>query len=163
MDLYLIRHAHAVDGAHNADDRARPLTAEGRLKAQAVGAALIKEGARFFAIVSSPLVRAVETAELIAVAGGYGGALTISEALAPGGDTRAMLACAEAAGGGPVALVGHEPSLGALLSVLVGARSLSLSKGAAVKLRWRPGKEHAEFEWAVTPRCLSPSRALDAI
>jgi phosphohistidine phosphatase len=159
MDLYLIRHAHAADGARYHADGDRPLTAEGRQKAQAVGAALVKEGARFRAILSSPLVRAVETAELIAISGGYAGALSISPALTPDAHPSEMLA-AVAAEDGPVALVGHEPSMGALLSQLLARAGLALQKGAAVKLKWRPGDERAELIWVITPRHLAPRHEL---
>src|SRR5690242_6119374 len=85
MDLFLIRHARAADGALYADDDERPLTADGRRAALDVGAALARHGVKLDAIVSSPLVRAVETAELVAVSIGYEGGLEIRSEITPEG------------------------------------------------------------------------------
>ena len=59
------------------------------------------------------------------------------------------------------ALVGHEPSMGKLLSALLGKPGLSMSKGAAVKLEW-DGKK-AKLVFALKPKRLEPSASLDAI
>jgi phosphohistidine phosphatase len=163
MDLILVRHADAAEATTSQSDGERPLTAEGRRRAQEVGAALLKHGVRLRTILSSPLVRAVETAELLAVVGGFPGALEIASELGPDGAPAAMRALIERVREAPVALVGHEPSMGALLAALVGARRLSLSKGAAVRLRYRPDGAPAELVWAITPKRLQPTASLDAI
>jgi phosphohistidine phosphatase len=84
MDLFLIRHAHAVDGDGMRDDD-RPLSAQGRRQALDVGGALSRQKVRFGRIVTSPLVRAVETAELVAVSLGFDGGLDVHEAMRPDG------------------------------------------------------------------------------
>src|SRR5262249_9528193 len=66
MKVLLIRHTHAVDGDEALDDEARWLTAKGRTLARAVGARLRDDEIVPDAIVTSPLVRAVQTAELVA-------------------------------------------------------------------------------------------------
>jgi phosphohistidine phosphatase len=166
MQLFLIRHAKAADGSGYAEDGERPLTAEGRTGALAVGNALAAAGVTFDAIVTSPLVRAVETAELIAVALAYTGQLDVSARLEPGGRTGDILdeVVGRRAGVARLALVGHEPSMGRLLSVLLGRPGLSLSKGAAVRLDYAPGgDEAARFHWVIKPKKPEPVASLDGL
>jgi phosphohistidine phosphatase len=162
MDLFLIRHAKAADGVLYGDDAERPLTADGRRAATDVGEALARHAVGFDAIWSSPLVRAVETAELIAAALGYAGQLEISRALTPEARSADALALLERDARARVALVGHEPSMGNLLSALVGRHGLSLSKGAVVRLAWKPGAA-ARVVWVVKPKQLDPIGSLDAL
>lgn len=162
MDLYLIRHAQAQDGHLYGEDAERPLTADGRRAAREVGRAIAEQGVGFDAVIVSPLVRAVETAELIAVEVGYEGALQVSSELEPEGRSgRVVEKLVEPATVERLALVGHEPSMGKLLSHLVGKHGLSLSKGAVVRLRW-DGKA-AHYVWAVKPKRLEPVKTIDGI
>jgi phosphohistidine phosphatase len=169
MELFLIRHAKAADGALYGDDAERPLTSDGREAATAVGKALAKESVELDIIVTSPLVRAVETAELIAVGIGYRGALEVSSALEPGGRPDVMLAQVVKPrlddGVKRLALVGHEPSMGYLLSALLQKRGLSMSKGAVVKLKLDGGSfdRPAKLAWIVKPKHLEPKQSLDAL
>jgi phosphohistidine phosphatase len=158
MDLYLIRHAKAEDGA---PDQHRPLSADGRRAARAVGEALHEQGVKLHAIVSSPLVRAVETAELVAVALEFDRALEISAALEPGGAPSEIIERLILSREHATALVGHEPSMGNLLSALLGKPGLSLSKGAAVRLAF-DGKR-AKLIWSVKPKRLQPDDSLGGI
>lgn len=157
-ELYLIRHARAVERA--ADDWQRALEPEGRREARAVGAALHKEGVRFDAIAVSPLVRAVETATLVAEATGFDGGLTVDTALTPDGHTEAMLAVCARLPGQRVALVGHEPSMGQLLSELVGKPGMSLVKAGVVRLAVDGSARRgaAKVVWQLSPRHLAPVR-----
>jgi phosphohistidine phosphatase len=165
MDLFLIRHTKAHDGNAYGSDSHRPLTADGRRAARAVGEALRKKDVRFDAIVTSPLVRAVETAELVALETKYDGALAVSDSLEPGGSVQEiverLIVPAADHGGDTLALVGHEPSMGNLLSALLGKPGLSLSKGAAVRLDWN-GKR-AKLVWSVKPKRLDPDHSLGGI
>jgi phosphohistidine phosphatase len=127
-----------------------------------VGEVLRKEGVRFDVVVSSPLVRAVETAELVAVETRYEHALEVSPLLEPGAAPSEILEEVVAAHEEEtVALVGHEPSMGNLLSALLGKPGLSLSKGAAVRLDWN-GKR-AKLIWSVKPKRLEPDDSLAGI
>jgi phosphohistidine phosphatase len=162
MDLYLVRHAEAVDGHLYGDDTERPLTANGRAAARQVGEALAKNSVTLDVIITSPLVRAVETAELIAVALGFAGGLEVSGALTPGGHTDEILTrVVEPHAGARVALVGHEPSMGHLLSALLQKRGLSLSKGAAIALDY--DKRRARLKWVIKPKKLEPNASVDGI
>ncbi len=162
MDLFLIRHAKAVEGTLYNDDDQRPLTADGRQAAHAVGAALARQGIALETIITSPLVRAVETAELVAMAVSYTGGLEVSSLLSPGGRAHQIIDELIALRREQrVALVGHEPSMGKLLSALLGKPGLSLSKGTAVRLDW-DGK-HGKLVWIVKPKKLDPVASLDGL
>ncbi len=158
-EIYLIRHARAVDHASN--DWERSLTADGWREARAVGAALKKAGVQLDAVVASPLVRAVQTATLIAMELGIEDGITIDRALVPEGNTNAMIAVASQARGARVALVGHEPSMGQLLSDLVGRPGMSLVKAGVVKLSVddAPSRGAAKLVWTLSPRHLVPQIA----
>jgi phosphohistidine phosphatase len=157
-ELYLIRHARAIE--HAAHDWERPLMAEGRAEARAVGSALLKAGVALDTIAASPLVRAVETATLIAVETAYAGGLTIDHALTPDGTTSGMLQLIGQLPGKHVALVGHEPSMGQLLSDLIGRPGMSLAKGGVVRLAVDGKVERGacKIVWTVSPRHLTPVR-----
>jgi len=161
MDLFLIRHAHAVDGDGMRDDD-RPLSAQGRRQALDVGGALSRQKVRFARIVTSPLVRAVETAELVAVSLGFDGGLDVHEAMRPDGSwkhlLRDVLALHDHAGS--IALVGHEPTIGHYLSKLLHQKGLSMSKGAVVRLDWHDADSPAKVVWTVSPKRLDPSPTL---
>lgn len=161
MDLFLIRHAHAVDGDGLRDDD-RPLSRDGRKQALDVGGALARQKVRLGRIVVSPLVRAVETAELVAVSLGYDGGLDVCDALRPDGSwkhlLREVLEAHDPAA--PLALVGHEPSIGHFLSKLLQQKGLSMSKGAVVRLDWHDAEGPANVVWTLSPKRLDPSPSL---
>lgn len=160
MDLYLIRHAHAVDGDGMRDDD-RPLSREGRRQARDVGAALARQKVALARIVTSPLVRAVETAEIVALALGFDGGLGVADDMRPDGSFKRLLReVIEPASDGALALVGHEPSIGQFLSKLLHERGLSMSKGAVVRLQFAHAEEPAKLVWTISPKRLEPSAGL---
>jgi phosphohistidine phosphatase len=112
--VYLVRHASAAPGT---PDDARPLTAEGRAEADALGERLA--AVELDAVVSSPLLRARETAEAIARACGL--EAEVHEGLAPGA-TAATVRDAVTGHGGIVAAVGHQPDCGNIYEELTGER-----------------------------------------
>ena len=101
-------------------------------------------------LLSSPLRRALQTAE-IGVAAGLAPALELDDLLAPGGDPRLLL---QAGTWQRLGLVGHEPGLGELASSLVGlpAGTISLRKAGIVLLRLGP--TGASLEALIGPRLL---------
>ena len=146
IELFLIRHAKAAEASLYEADEERPLTADGRVQAQEVGKALAKQGVAFDVIIASPLVRAVQTAELVLASIGWGGALEASARLAPGASTRqtaAWLAERAAGASGALVAVGHEPSISALAELLGSGERVSAfhkAEAALVEegvLRWR--------------------------
>jgi phosphohistidine phosphatase len=120
--LWLLRHAEAADGF---PDDERPLTERGVRQAEAAGRAVARLGARVDACLSSPKLRAVQTAELACEA--LGVPVTIEPALSGEPfDVRELLA-----GLGHVLLVGHDPSFSLTLHDLTGAQSRMRKGGLA--------------------------------
>jgi phosphohistidine phosphatase len=142
VELLLLRHAIAEARSGAVPDAGRALTARGRERGRAVLAALANRDLRAGRLLSSPLRRARETAEL-AVSAGLSPSLELAEALAPGGDALAALpAWLEGLEAPPgemprLLLVGHEPDLSALAARLIGAppASLELRKAGLALLR----------------------------
>jgi len=121
--IYLLRHGDAEDG--NGDDAARRLTAKGQRQAEAAGCALARFDANLDACLTSPKVRAAETAQLACKS--LGVEPENAEALRGG----SFDALALAAGRGEVLMVGHEPDLSSEVARLTGARA-KLRKGGLV-------------------------------
>jgi phosphohistidine phosphatase SixA len=121
MRLFLVRHAEAAPGE---PDELRPLTPAGRAVARDLGERLAAE--QLDAVVSSPLLRARETAEQIARAAGL--TAQADERLAPGA-TADDVKAAIAGRGDTVLAVGHQPDCSAILLVLSG-RELDFAPGA---------------------------------
>jgi len=118
MKLYLLRHATAVDIAPT--DAARALTTRGEEEAKRAGLALVKLGAKFTHIGCSPLLRARQTAEIVAKALEFPGAVEPFEELMNGTPTGMLLQVVKTRSGTrEVLLVGHMPSLAGHLSELV--------------------------------------------
>jgi phosphohistidine phosphatase len=158
-EIYLVRHAIAAErGDDWPDDSKRPLTERGisRFK-EAVGGlkgldAVIDE------IFTSPLVRARQTADLLAA--GVEGKPTVKllDALAPGHPAATVMAqLAKAAKRKRIALVGHEPDLGELAAHLVDARRpLPFKKGGMCRIdvAGLTSKPSGTLVWFVTPKVL---------
>jgi phosphohistidine phosphatase SixA len=114
MRVYLVRHAQAAGGE---PDDLRPLTAEGRADARALGERLAHDGVRAAAVISSPLLRARETAAEIGRA--LGCEPEADERLAPGA-TAALVRAAVAGRGDEVVVVGHQPDCGSIAAEITG-------------------------------------------
>jgi phosphohistidine phosphatase SixA len=112
--LYLVRHADAAPGE---PDELRPLTTRGRQQARELGARLAAEGASGAAVLTSPLLRARETAEEIARA--LGTTAKADERLGPGATATDVRAAVEEHGESVVA-VGHQPDWGRVAAELTG-------------------------------------------
>jgi len=108
--VYLFRHSRAVDETATLPDDHRYLSAAGRRRAREVGARLAKEGVELDAVLTSPLVRAVQSAELVADRLGFLGEIEALPRLSPGIPPR--LAAQELASrGAAVAVFGHSPGI----------------------------------------------------
>jgi phosphohistidine phosphatase len=156
--VYVVRHAIAAErGDAWPDDRQRPLTASGIERFRRAVAGLRRLDVRVDAIVTSPLVRARQTAELLAA--GLEGKPPIREVevLAPGYEPQQVSSRILAVAAEPrIALVGHEPGLGELVSLLIGARRpLAFKKGGVcrIDLPSRSGRR-GRLVWFATPRML---------
>lgn len=155
MKLYLIRHAHAVDEGPRLVDEHRYLTHKGRRVAREVGARLLAEGVTFDAVLCSPLVRAVQTAELLAErVAGFTGEIEALPPLSPGIPVR-VAAGELASRGNSVAVVGHEPGISALGAFLCGRPSFPAFKPAQVYLI-----EDGKPVWYLDPVALQIERLI---
>jgi len=158
-ELYLVRHAIAAErGDAWPDDSKRPLTTRGigRFKDELGGLTwldvVVDE------IFSSPLVRAKQTADLLAAAvEGHPGVKTL-EALAPGHAPSVVMGqLAKAARRQRIALVGHEPDLGQLAAHLIAAgRPLMFKKGGMCRIDVGAitARRTGSLVWFVTPKVL---------
>ena len=149
-ELLLWRHGIAEDRHPDCPDQERALTAEGRQRTAAVAAELCRLQLRCDRLLSSPLRRALQTAE-IGVAAGLAPDVAQEDCLAPDGDPRPLL---QAGTWRRLGLVGHEPDLGKLASGLLGvpAGTISVRKAGIVLLRL--GENGASLEALIGPRLL---------
>jgi phosphohistidine phosphatase len=161
--LLVVRHALAGRRDSFAetgqDDSLRPLVDRGRKRMERSSRALTRLVPEIHTLATSPLLRAVQTAEIMAAT--YGTLqLEQLEQLAPGGERRAVLSWLQMQpDGATVAVVGHEPDLSSLVSWLLTRAEdpfVSLKKGGACLLAW---KSHvvagdAHLDWLLTSRQL---------
>jgi len=164
MNLLVIRHAIAEDkevfASTGRDDDLRPLTEAGRSKMRRAAAGLRVLIPRLTVLASSPLVRARETAEIVAPAFRVSRAEMV-EALRPDRPFDAFLDWLRRQPNdedeGAIAVVGHEPHLGGLVTWLMTGTTesrLELKKGAACLLRFEeypPEAGAAVLRWALAP------------
>jgi phosphohistidine phosphatase len=130
MRLYLVRHADAEPGE---PDELRPLTAHGRQQARELGARLAAEGLAGAAVLTSPLLRARETAEEIARA--LGTTAEPDERLAPGATADSVRdAAADQSGIDTVVAVGHQPDCGRIAAALTAGPEPPFPKAGVVEI-----------------------------
>lgn len=136
-ELYLVRHAIAAErGEDWPDDDMRPLTARGISRFKEAVEGLRRLAVEIDEIFTSPLVRARETAELLASGLAGKPPIQVLDALSPGHAPSSVLAqLARTARRRRIALVGHEPGLGELAAHLIGAgRALPFKKGGVCRI-----------------------------
>jgi phosphohistidine phosphatase len=153
MKLYFVRHATAIAKGGQVVDEHRYLTLRGRKSFRLTANNMAKKGIVPDAIITSPLVRAVQTAEILSEALAFEGKLVVSSELAPSFDPaklRRILASFKGTHG--LALVGHEPDLGEVVGILLKLRRpLPLKKGMVVCLKMPPTKQKAQasLKWVM--------------
>ena len=162
MDLLVIRHAIAADRDEWAKtgkpDRDRPITDAGRERMYENARGLQSVFPEIDLLVTSPLKRAVQTADVVADV--YEDTPVIeAKELAPDGSPEGVGRWLAGRQESRVAVVGHEPSLGTLIGWLVAGDNeplVSLKKGGACLLRLReePGPGAATLKWLVPPKIL---------
>jgi len=135
MNLYLMRHAIAEerDTSLYPEDSLRPLSSPGRRKMVKIAQGIKNMGFDFDMIVSSPFLRARETAEIMAKRFGLQARLNFTDQLSPFGDAEKLIVeIREQFAVEHLLLVGHEPSMSYLTSVLVsgnGSLTMTMKKG----------------------------------
>lgn len=157
MRLYLIRHGESEEVAREGGDAGRRLTHEGRRDFAEEVAGLARLGVSLTQILTSPLVRARQTAEILH--GELPGpAPEAWPMLAPGADLEAVLDRLDPSEEA-VALVGHEPCLGRLVSLAIAGRESDgtpLRKGGVARIDFagRPRPGAGRLAWLATPKLL---------
>lgn len=151
MRVYLVRHAESIDRIGTMPDSARYLTARGRAAFRETAARFRETGATPAFLFASPCVRAVQTAEILSETVRYDGAVIVAPQLAPGFDMDGLNAVLdECAGAREVALVGHEPDLGRVLTLLLSLKTpYAMRKGAiaAVDVPDSGNRSRGAFGW----------------
>ena len=163
MRIYLIRHSNAVEQgvAEYQDDSRRPLTEKGRDKMTEIASALRKLGVNPDLIVSSPYLRARETAEILAKVLKYKKELLFNDSLVPAGTPEQIIGeINEKYTVGELMLVGHEPCLGILIGTLAaGAPNLviDLKKGGVCCISSDDlhADRKAVLEWLLSPKIVT--------
>jgi len=156
MILYVMRHAEAVEGSDILQDQWRYLTEKGRVGAKETCSSIARSGPKPRLTITSPLTRAVQTAEIAAERACRKNMVVASELLLPGADIGELVAylkgCRDAK---RVMLVGHEPQLGSLVATLLGREgdTIMLKKGSCVMLKLDPDTDGkpASFLWYLAP------------
>jgi phosphohistidine phosphatase len=159
LELYLIRHGVAAErGDDYPDDSKRPLTNAGISRLRKEAKALDALGVGFDHIITSPLVRTKQTADVFAETMKSKPSVSQSDALAPAGTSAAVIQeLAKHMRKGRIAVVGHEPNIGELAARLIGARMpMEFKKGAICRIDFEvfPPKGAGQLRWFVTPRML---------
>lgn len=160
IEIYLVRHGLAAErGPKYPDDRLRPLTPAGVKKFAESVPGLDELGVAVDFVLTSPLVRARETATLLAAGLKPKPAIVEVEALAPGGRHQAVIEAIKthAKRYRRLALVGHEPDLGELAARLLGARGMiQFKKGGvcAIDVDGATPGGPGTLRWLLTPRAL---------
>lgn len=165
MNLYFLRHGVAVDRDPKSfpNDALRPLTLKGEDRVRLVAEAMQALEVSFDVILSSPFLRARQTADIVAAELGLRRGLQFRDDLAPEGDPKALLRYLNRMA--PVAedilLVGHEPYLSELLSMLISGHPdavVDLKKNGLARVeltqRLKFGR-CATLNWLLTPRQLA--------
>jgi phosphohistidine phosphatase len=136
-EIYLIRHGLA-ENRNEAwpDDTKRPLTERGMSRLRKSARGLAKVGVSFDVILTSPLVRAKQTAEIVAAEFDPRPHIVSTESLSPGATYQALVADLEKQSRRTkIALVGHEPGIGELAARLAGSRQpIEFKKGAVCRI-----------------------------
>ena len=169
MQLYFLRHGKAVEpgGPDACDDASRALTPDGITEIEAEAEVLDRLGVRPDVIWTSPLLRARQTAEIVARRLGLEKRLMETELLAPGCDLDRLRKLLERQGTVErVMLVGHEPDFSSMVGDLISARgvAMELKKGglAVVQLDGSVRAGKGVLRWLVPPKLLVRCASSDA-
>jgi phosphohistidine phosphatase len=159
-ELHLLRHAHAGDPAiWSGPDERRPLSDKGEKQADRLGRFLAEIGFKPDAILTSPKLRAAQTAEIVALR--LGVPVAVEARLGGGVDLRDVDEILRDAGDPkrPV-IVGHDPDFSELVALLCGSSQLPMKKGAFARIDvsrpLEPGM--GTLRWLVPPDLLRPER-----
>jgi phosphohistidine phosphatase len=159
VKLYVMRHGPAEDHSASGTDEDRALTPAGRDRVRSVAKTLNQLDEAPLGVVSSPLVRALQTAEIVAAAtklAERAGRVEVRRELAPGNDTLELVKSLVGDERRRCLVVGHEPDLSSLVAALVGEPLLvAMDKAMVVGLSVKPNS--ASLRFVLDPRVLALS------
>jgi phosphohistidine phosphatase len=160
--LFLVRHGLAAErGEEWPDDSKRPLTSKGMARMREIAAGLRELDVEIDLVLTSPLVRAKQTAELLVQGLKPSPALVVSSVFAPGVAPARAAEALDFRKVRTLAVVGHEPDLGQLAAWLIGAKApLPFKKGGICRIDFPASAAHGagQLIWLATPKML---RGLD--
>lgn len=148
MRVTLIRHGDAISSSP-LGDHGRPLSLEGRRQVAATGRALAERDVSPTRVWCSPLVRAVQTAELIVAPLDFDGVVEARDDLYPDSSTDSLTSAFAGLGAGEsIIVVGHQPFMSTTASLLLNLAVSSFATGAALGLHvTKQAPLRAELEW----------------
>ena len=156
MLVYIFRHAEAIEATETVCDEWRYLTEKGRKATEGVAKRLVRQGLKSCLILSSPLVRAVQTAQIVAEMLGRKCTLEINGLLQPEGDISELIEFLYGhADAKNIMMVGHEPHLGSFVATLLKRDdTILLKKGSCVivEINTDKTKKPVKFRSYLTPR-----------
>jgi phosphohistidine phosphatase len=159
MKLYIMRHGPAEDFAPSGRDADRALTPSGRDRVRDVARALVEAGEAPNLILTSPLVRARQTAEIVAMTTKLetrGGTLETTHDIAPGGDGAGLVRALIRDHKKRAMIVGHEPDLSGLVYKLT-AHQVEMLKGMVVGIA--SSEDGIRLRFVLDPKSLTWERA----
>jgi phosphohistidine phosphatase len=151
--LYIARHAWAEDPGPGIDDHSRRLTKKGAKRFERFMRHLRAGGMEIDLIATSPLVRARETAEIMAEVFDGEPPVTVVDALAPASNWQALVEWTIEQEAARVAWVGHMPCIARLVALTIGdgSAAIRMQKGAIASVRLDDGPgQPGELEWLAT-------------
>jgi len=159
MILYLVRHGIAIDRTDpkSPPEPERALTAKGVQKSRLAALGLRSLGVKPDAVITSPYVRAAQTAEIFAETLGFSlGKISVSEALKPAANPAEILKEIAQLKAKEIACFGHAPHLNLLMAHLAEARGnyVELKKAGAACLEHTSARGKWELLWVLTPKIL---------
>jgi len=154
MRLYFFRHGIAEDFVEAAPDSARALTREGNARTKAMARVLLAAGVKPRRLYTSPLLRARQTADIVAQV--LGVKVTVRKAVAPGFDVEAVAALITGLRNmDEVMFIGHEPDFSTIVSQLVGGGDIIMKKGGVARVDI--GTQHpprGALVWLLAPKLI---------
>jgi phosphohistidine phosphatase len=158
LKLFFLRHGLAGNSAEwTGPDFERPLTQAGKDKMKREAATIAKLGIRLDVILSSPLVRAFQTAEIVAKRLEIMDRLVAEKRLSPGFGPQALAQLIEERSrASALMLVGHEPDFGATIGQLIGGGRVECKKGSLIAVNLPdPSRLKGDLVWLIPPKVLT--------
>jgi phosphohistidine phosphatase len=156
MNVYVVRHAEALPvGGIVTHDSQRRLSPRGEEDARLMGRALVHLDPNVEVVVTSPLVRAMETGEIIGEEISDHPIMHVTESLAPGLAGKALMREILAlSAGASIVVVGHQPDMSSFVSFLIGGNldtSVVMSPGTIANVIVEPARPVGHLSWLISP------------